>query len=272
MMNDTNRILDVRGLSVHFPTPEGSVKALDRVDLDLRHGEVLGLMGQSGSGKTLLATALMGMVAPPGRLAAAAVLLNGRPLPVNSPVKMRRVRGRDIFMIFQSPASALNPTVKIGDQISEISVCLRGLGWKAARSRSHEFLERVHLSRKVTDAYPFELSGGMQQRVLIAMALAMRPRILIADEPTTGLDVVTQARILDLFGRLRSEMADAVLFISHDLRVLLKLARRIAVMHGGRIVETLPAESLTEQAAAAHTRAVLSAFRELDGFGTARPC
>lgn len=272
MEANPSEILYVRSLSVHFPEPAGVCTALDRVDLSLGKGEVLGLMGRSGSGKTLAATALVGMVMPPGRVFADAVRLKGVPLQVDSHRAMRGIPGREIFMIFQSPASALNPTLRIGLQLSEILVHHYGLTRKAAWRRAAALLERVHLAGHLLNAHPFELSGGMQQRVLIAMALALRPGVLIADEPTTGLDAVTQARILDLFGDLRQDMADAILLISHDLRVLLKLADRIAVMHAGRIVETLPAGKFRERAAHPQSKAILEAFRELEDLGENRLC
>lgn len=272
MTEEPATILDVHDLNVEFPTPDGVCKALDAVDIALKKGEVLGLMGQSGSGKTLTATALMGMVEPPGRIKAESFRLNGTSIYSVSPSAMRQFRGREIFMIFQSPASALNPTLRIGLQLSEIMVHHHRMNWQDARNRSAGLLDQVQLSHRIMDAYPFELSGGMQQRVLIAMALAIRPRVLIADEPTTGLDAITQARILEMFGGLRKEMAEAILFISHDLRVLLRLTDRIAVMHAGRIVETTPTTQFLEQAKHPHTRAIITAFKELEAIEENQSC
>jgi ABC-type dipeptide/oligopeptide/nickel transport system ATPase component len=268
----SSTVLRVHSLDVTVPGSDGKVNLLDGIDMSLYRGEILGLMGQSGSGKTLTAMALLGMVAPPARVVAGYYQINGTAVPINSAPAMHRIRGRDIFTVFQSPSSALNPTLQIDLQLSEILMYHHGMNRGEARNRCRNLLSRVGLSDRVMDAYPFELSGGMQQRVLIAMALAIRPRVLIADEPTTGLDAITQARILDLFGRLREEIAECILFISHDLRVLLHLTDRIAVMHAGRIVETWPTDQLTAQATHPVTRKIIAAFQELEHIDGRNSC
>jgi oligopeptide/dipeptide ABC transporter ATP-binding protein len=233
-------LLEVRNLTTSFATDAGTFNAVDGVSFSLEPGRTLGLVGESGCGKSVTALSIMGLVAsPPGRIASGEILFEGADLLRLSPAAMRSVRGDRISMIFQEPMTSLNPAFTIGEQIVEGIVKHRGIGHEAAKRQAIEMLERVRMPSPAQryDDYPHRLSGGMRQRAMIAMALALRPRLLIADEPTTALDVTIQAQILELMRLLREDTGAAIILITHDLGVVAELAHDVAVMYAGRIVE-----------------------------------
>ncbi|WP_027896434.1 ABC transporter ATP-binding protein [Zestomonas thermotolerans] len=251
-------LLEIRNLSVSF----GGSPVVDGLDLSLEAGEVLAVVGESGSGKSVSMLALMGLIDPPGQVSADALRFAGQDLLALTPRARRRIVGKDIAMVFQDPSSALNPSYTVGFQIEEVLRQHLGLRGKAARRRATELLERVEIpaAARRLDAYPHQLSGGMAQRVAIAMAIAGEPRLLIADEPTTALDVTIQAQIMALLLDLQREQDMALLLISHDLAVVAESARRVCVMYAGQAVElgTLPA--LFEAPAHPYSEALLAAI------------
>jgi peptide/nickel transport system ATP-binding protein len=237
----TSPVLALRGLRTSFDTPRGRLPAVDRVDLDLFAGETLGVVGESGCGKSVTALSILRLLPmPPAVIEAGEVLFEGRNLLELSDEEMRRIRGNRIAMIFQEPMTSLNPVFRIGDQIDEALAVHRSLSRTERAARTIELLELVGIPepRKRARDYPHQLSGGMRQRVMIAMALANDPAVLIADEPTTALDVTIQAQILELLERLKSRFKMAVLLITHDLGIVAESAERLAVLYAGRVVET----------------------------------
>ncbi len=258
-------LLEVSGLNVRFSSPEGVVHAVNEVSFEVRSGEILGVVGESGAGKSQIFMSVMGLLAANGR-ASGSVRFKGREL-LNIPAReLNRVRGRHIAMIFQDPMSSLNPYLKIGLQMGEVLVAHKDLGWSEARRRSIAMLERVRIpdaSRRV-DMYPHQLSGGMRQRVMIAMALLCEPDLLIADEPTTALDVTIQAQIVDLLRDLSSGSSMAIAIITHDLGVVAGMADRILVMYSGRIVETGTTEEIFHDPRHPYTRGLLRSVPRLD--------
>ena len=239
--------LRVTNLSVGFRIPGGVLPAVDGVSFELRHGETLGLVGESGSGKTLTSLALLRLLeSPPAMVRADAVMFEGRDLMQLAEPAMADLRGARLSMVFQEPMTSLNPLMTIGRQIDEPLIRHLGLSQAAARAGTVELLTRVGIPRPAEAArsYPHQLSGGMRQRIMIAIALACRPAVLIADEPTTALDVTIQAQILDLLRALQDEMGTAILLITHDLAVIAETADRVAVMYAGRIVESAPVADL----------------------------
>jgi peptide/nickel transport system ATP-binding protein len=232
-------LLDVRGLATSFATEDVAFNAVDGVSLSIEAGKTLGLVGESGCGKSVTALSIMGLIASPGKIAAGEILFEGADLLRLAPRAMRDIRGNRIAMIFQEPMTSLNPAFTIGDQIVEGILRHRGIGRVAAKRQAIEMLEHVRmpLPAKRFDDHPHRLSGGMRQRAMIAMALACRPKLLIADEPTTALDVTIQAQILELMRMLRDETGAAIILITHDLGVIAELAHDVAVMYAGRIVE-----------------------------------
>jgi oligopeptide/dipeptide ABC transporter ATP-binding protein len=259
-------LLEVRGLRTEFATDAGVVSAVDGVSFALEPGRTLGLVGESGCGKSVTALSIMGLVAsPPGRIAAGEVLFEGEDLLKLSAARMRDVRGDRISMIFQEPMTSLNPAFTIGEQIVEGILRHRAIGRDAARRQAIEMLERVRMPspERRFDDYPHRLSGGMRQRAMIAMALALRPRLLIADEPTTALDVTIQAQILELMRMLRDETGTAIILITHDLGVVAELAQDVAVMYAGRIVEMAPVEALFAEPQHPYTIGLLGSIPRL---------
>ena len=233
-------LLRLEGLKTHFFTDDGVVRAVDGVSYHLGERETLAVVGESGSGKSVTALSILRLVAePPGRIVEGRILFRGRDLVTQPLAEMRRIRGKEISMIFQEPMTSLNPVYTCGEQIIEAVVVHEGVDRKAARDRAIEMLRLVGipLPEQRVDEYPHQMSGGMRQRVMIAMALACRPAILIADEPTTALDVTIQAQILELLKRLQAELGMAVLLITHDLGVVAETADRVAVMYAGQVVE-----------------------------------
>lgn len=233
-------ILEVKDLRTHFSTPKGIVKAVDGVDIVLDAGETLGIVGESGCGKTVLALSILRLIpVPPGRIVSGQVLFEGRDLLQLSEDAMRQVRGRDISMVFQEPMTSLNPVFKVGEQIAEGIRLHQRLKHPEARQRAIEMLRLAGIPAPEVrvDDYPHQMSGGMRQRVMIAMALACNPRLMLADEPTTALDVTIQAQIIDLINHLKSERGTSVVLVTHDLGVVAEAAQQVAVMYAGQIVE-----------------------------------
>lgn len=262
---DDGRLLTVRDLVVEFHTYDGIIRAVDHVSFDMAPGEILGLVGESGCGKTVTSLSLLGLISPPGRVRAEEIGFGGRPLHQLPDRAMRRIRGNEISMIFQEPMSALNPCLTVGEQISEVLVLHRGLSWRESSERGIEMLREVGISEPARRyrQYPHQLSGGMRQRVMIAMALVCDPKLLIADEPTTALDVTVQAQILDLLVRLKSEHQAAILLITHNLGVVAEICDRVAVMYLGQIVECAPTAELFSRPLHPYTMGLLRAVPRL---------
>src|SRR6266480_1307884 len=260
-----SHLLEVKNLATHFPTREGLVRAVDGVSFYLDRGELLGLVGESGCGKSMTALSIMRLVPPPGKIVAGEILFEGRSLLQLSNREMRDVRGNDIAMIFQDPMTSLNPVFTVGEQIAEALRLHRGLSRKAAKAAAIEAMREVSIPDPALRAsdYPHQLSGGMRQRVMIAMALACDPKVLIADEPTTALDVTIQAQILDLLNQLRRTRELAVLLITHDLGVVAEVAERVAVMYTGKIVEESAVEELFARPKHPYTEGLLRSVPKL---------
>jgi peptide/nickel transport system ATP-binding protein len=255
-------LLEVKGLRTSFHTRDGVVRAVDGIDFDVRRGEIMGLVGESGCGKSVTSLSIMRLIARPGRIEAGQILFDGRDLLKLRDDEMRRLRGDRISMIFQQPTSSLNPVWDVGRQIAEVLELHRGMKGKAARARALELLRIVGIpdpERRLA-AYPHEMSGGMAQRVMIAMALACEPELLIADEPTTALDVTIQAQILDLIRKLREETGTAVILITHDLGVVAEMCDRVAVMYAGEIVEQTDVTALFRDPLHPYTRGLIGSI------------
>jgi oligopeptide/dipeptide ABC transporter ATP-binding protein len=258
-------LLEVRNLQTQFSTRAGLVRAVDGVSFYLDGGELLGLVGESGCGKSITALSVMRLVAPPGKIVSGEIIFDGKNLLSLSDREMRQIRGDDIAMIFQDPMTSLNPVFRVGEQIAEALRLHRKLSRKEARAAAIEAMQEVAIpdpARRVDD-YPQQLSGGMRQRVMIAMALACNPKLLIADEPTTALDVTIQAQILELLNELRKTRELAVLLITHDLGVVAEVADRVAVMYTGRIVEESPVEELFARPKHPYTEGLLRSVPKL---------
>jgi len=261
-VTQVDKILEVRDLKTYFYTDDGVVKAVDGVDFDVRRGEIVALVGESGCGKSVTSFSIMQLVGTPGKIVGGEVLFNGQDLLKLPEADMRLMRGDRLSMIFQQPTSCLNPVFRVGDQIAEVLQIHRGMdkkeGWKKA----------VHLLRTVgipepekrVYAYPHELSGGMAQRVMIAMALACEPELLIADEPTTALDVTIQAQILDLMRGLQSQLGASIILITHDMGVVAEMASRVSVMYAGRVVEQATVDTLFDNPLHPYTHGLLASI------------
>ena len=261
-------LLEVRDLKTYFAAPEGEFRAVDGVGFAIEPGRTLGIVGESGSGKSVTALSIMRLVpSPPGRLAGGEVLFDGIDLLGLSPAEMRDLRGNRLAMIFQEPMTSLNPAFRIGEQIAEGIRRHRGLGRREARERALEMLRRARIpaAERRIDDYPHQLSGGMRQRAMIAMALACDPRLLIADEPTTALDVTIQAQILDLLRKLRAETGMGIILITHDLGVIAELADEVAVMYAGKVLELAPVEALFSDPQHPYTIGLLGSVPSIDG-------
>jgi oligopeptide/dipeptide ABC transporter ATP-binding protein len=254
--------LEIEALTTCFETRDGPVVAVDAMSYAVDRGETLGIVGESGCGKSVTALSALRLIpSPPGRITGGRVLLDGRDLLQLSENEMRQVRGNTISMIFQDPMTSLNPVLTIGQQIAEIGMLHQGLGRKAALDRAAELLRMVHIpdQRRRLDEYPHQLSGGMRQRVMIAMALACQPKVLIADEPTTALDVTIQAQILDLLAELQETTGTAIVMITHDLGVVSEVARRVVVMYAGGKIEEAAVGRLFEAPLHPYTCGLLTA-------------
>ena len=254
-------LLELRGLTTAFQTARGEISAIEDISFDLNAGEILGIVGESGSGKSVTALTIMGLLPePPARIAAGSVRFAGEELTTASPNRMEKIRGAGISMVFQEPMTSLNPVFTIGEQIMETLRAHERLSAAAQRDRAIEMLDRVGIpsaTRRLND-YPHQLSGGQRQRVMIAMSLACRPKLLIADEPTTALDVTIQAQVLDLLMDLRDELGMAIMIITHNMGVIAEVADRVLVMYAGRIVEKSPAADLFDAPQHPYTRGLLA--------------
>jgi oligopeptide transport system ATP-binding protein len=260
-------VLEVEGLAVEFATPDGVVAAVNGVGFTLTRGETLAVVGESGSGKSVTAQAIMGLIERPGRVTAGAVRFAGVDLLALPAEERRRIRGRRMAMIFQDPLSALNPVYSVGFQIGEMFRVHQGMSRGEARRRAVELLDRVRIpsaASRVGD-YPHQFSGGMRQRVMIALAIALGPEVLIADEPTTALDVTVQAQILELLDELRAATGMGLVLITHDLGVAAETADRVAVMYAGRIVETGPAVEVLTRPGHPYTEGLLASLPQGEG-------
>lgn len=267
----TESVLEVRGLSLEFTTPDGTVRALSGIDFDVRAGEFVGVVGESGSGKSQLLLAMLRLNAHNGRLGGS-IRYRGRELLSAGPRALEQIRGDRISMIFQDPMTALNPHLRIGRQLIEGLQRHRRTKPAAARARAVEMLRAVHMTEpeRRLDQYPHELSGGMRQRVMIAMALICEPDLILADEPTTALDVTVQAQILDLLQELRTRFGTAVVLVTHDLGVVAQIADRVAVMYGGRIVETCSVDEVFYDGRHPYTEGLQRAIPRLGDARSAR--
>ena len=254
-------LLELRDLAVAY----GSVRAVDGINLSIGAGEIVGLAGESGCGKSTVANAIMQILRPPARIVGGSILFRGEDLTTRSPEELRRYRWRNVSMVFQSAMNALNPVVRIGPQFVDMMHAHERISKRAAISQAGELLELVGIDRRRLSAYPHELSGGMRQRVIIAMALALRPELVIMDEPTTALDVVVQREIMQQVRDLQRDFGFAFLFITHDLSLLFEFAHRIAIMYAGEIVEEAPGARLHTEARHPYTLGLMRSFPSLTG-------
>jgi len=260
-------LLEITDLHAQFFTEQGIIRAVDGVDLTVAEGEVLGLVGESGCGKSVTSLAIMGLIPdPPGRVVRGRIRFRGQDMLRMREAQLRRVRGNEIAMIFQDPLTSLNPFIKVGRQVAEVLELHQQLSRAKAREEVVRLLGTVGISDPAEqfNAYPHEFSGGMRQRVMIAMALACKPRLLIADEPTSALDVTIQAQILELIGNMREKIKTSIILISHDLGVVAGLADRVAVMYAGRVIEEAPTDSLYRNPQHPYTRGLLRTIPRMD--------
>ncbi|WP_372399077.1 ABC transporter ATP-binding protein [Azospirillum sp. HJ39] len=257
-------LLDIKNLSVEFTTRAGTFRAVDGIDLTVDEGEVVGIVGESGSGKSVTSLAVMGLLGSNGRVVADRMMFAGRDLLTMPPAQRRKITGKDVAMVFQEPMTSLNPCFTVGFQIMETLRVHEGLSGKALRNRAIALLEQVGIPAPETrlSAFPHQLSGGMNQRVMIAIAIACNPRLLVADEPTTALDVTIQKQILDLLVQLQRERGMALILITHDMGVVAETAQRVVVMYAGQVAETRPVQSLFERPRHPYTGALLDALPE----------
>lgn len=262
-MDKTEKIIEIKDLCVEFKTVEGTVKAVNHLSYTLHKGEKLGIVGESGSGKSVSSLGMMRLIPnPPGEITNGEILYNGKDLVKESEKEMQKIRGNNISMIFQEPMTSLNPIIKCGKQIAEALTLHRGMNKKEAMQEAIEMMKAVGIANPEVRAheYPHQMSGGMRQRVMIAMALACRPQILIADEPTTALDVTIQAQILDLIRELNESMGTSVVFITHDLGVISELCDSVLVMYTGHIVEQAPVSELFASPKHPYTQGLMDAI------------
>jgi peptide/nickel transport system ATP-binding protein len=261
------RLLEIKGLKTYFFTDEGVVRAVDGIDLHIDKGETLGVVGESGCGKTVTALSIMKLIAmPPGRIVEGQILYQGRDLVPLPAAQMRKIRGKEISMVFQEPMTSLNPVFTVGEQIAEALRLHEGLGRRDAMDKTVEMLKIVHMAnpeRRVKE-YPHQLSGGMRQRVMIAMALSCHPHLLIADEPTTALDVTIQAQILELLNELKAKLGMAVMLITHDMGVIAETAQRVVVMYAAKVAEEAPVRQLFKEPLHPYTQGLLRSIPRID--------
>jgi peptide/nickel transport system ATP-binding protein len=262
-----DRLLDVKNLKTYFFTDEGVVRAVDGVDLYINQGETLGIVGESGCGKSVTALSIMRLIPqPPGKIVEGQILYNGLDLVTIPANKLRKIRGKEISMVFQEPMTSLNPVFTCGEQIAEALRLHEGLGRRDAMDKTVEMLKVVHIpnaERRVQE-YPHQLSGGMRQRVMIAMALSCSPNLLIADEPTTALDVTIQAQILELLNELKTKLKMAVMLITHDMGVIAETAQRVVVMYAAKVAEEAPVGDLFKEPLHPYTQGLLRSIPRID--------
>jgi peptide/nickel transport system ATP-binding protein len=260
-------LLQISGLKTHFKTDDGMVRAVDGVDLRIDRGETLGIVGESGCGKTVTAMTVLKLIQmPPGRIVAGSILWQGRDIVPLPPSEMQKIRSKEIAIIFQEPMTSLNPVYSVGQQIAEVLRLHEGLNRRDAIDRAIEMLRLVNIptpERRVHD-YPHQFSGGMRQRVMIAMALSCNPRLLIADEPTTALDVTIQAQILDLLGEMKARLGMAIMLITHAMGVVAETAQRVVVMYAGLVVEEAPVEQLFARPLHPYTQGLIRSIPRID--------
>jgi len=270
-VSTTAPILQVKDLRVQYHTDRGTITAVDGITFDLRQGERLGLVGESGSGKSTMALALMRMIKPPGRIVGGQMVLDGVDLPTLSDEAMRTIRASKISMIPQGAMNSLNPVMRIRDQIIDTIEDHQDGGSKGdVLGRAYEALESVGLQRRVATMYPHELSGGMKQRACIAIAVAMRPEVIIADEPTSALDVVVQRQVMETIGKLQEEMGVSVVLIGHDMGLMAQFVDRLAVMYSGKLVELSPIRDIFGEPLHPYTQLLISSLPNLEQKGTFR--
>ena len=267
------RLLEVKNLKTYFFTDEGTVRAVDGVDLHIDKSETLGVVGESGSGKSVTALSVMKLIPqPPGKIVEGQILYDGRNLVDLPASQMRKIRGKEISMIFQEPMTSLNPVFTCGEQIAEALRLHEGLGRRDAMDKTVEMLKLVHIpnaERRVKE-YPHQLSGGMRQRIMIAMALSCNPKLLIADEPTTALDVTIQAQILDLLNELKSRLKMAIMLITHDMGVIAETAQRVVVMYAAKVAEEASVADLFKEPLHPYTQGLLRSIPRIDLAATER--
>ncbi|MFO7171463.1 MAG: ABC transporter ATP-binding protein [Bacillota bacterium] len=263
----SDKLVEIRNLRTYFYTEDGVMPAVDGVSLYIRRGETLGVVGESGCGKSVTSLSIMRLIpSPPGKIVEGEILFEGRDLLKLPEPEMRKIRGNEISMIFQEPMTSLNPVFTVGDQIAEAIMLHQGLNYKEAMAKAVEMLRLVGIpapEKRVKD-YPHQMSGGMRQRVMIAMALSCNPKLLIADEPTTALDVTIQAQILDLMRKLKKELGMAIMLITHDLGVVAEMCERVVVMYAGKVVEEADVVSLFKQPLHPYTEGLLQSIPRLD--------
>jgi peptide/nickel transport system ATP-binding protein len=264
-------LLEIRGLKTHFATDDGMVRAVDGVDLTIARGETLGVVGESGCGKTVTAMSVLKLIAmPPGRIVEGRILWRGRDLVPLPPEEMNRIRGKEIAIVFQEPMTSLNPVYTVGEQIAEVVRLHENVGRRAALNKTVEMLRLVHIpnpERRLHD-YPHQFSGGMRQRVMIAMALSCNPQLLIADEPTTALDVTIQAQILELLQEMKSRFGMAIMLITHAMGVVAETAQRVVVMYAGKVIEEAPVEKLFGRPSHPYTKGLIRSIPRIDKAAT----
>ena len=269
--SNKQRLLDIRGLKTHFKTDDGWLHAVDGVDIAIDRGETVGVVGESGCGKSVTAMSVLKLLPmPPGRIVDGQILWQGRDIVPMNDEAMRAIRMKEIAIVFQEPMTSLNPVYTVGEQIAEGLVLHEGLSKKDAMSRAVEMLKLVHIptpERRVND-YPHQFSGGMRQRVMIAMALSCKPKLLIADEPTTALDVTIQAQILDLLSELKSEFGMAIMLITHAMGVVAEVAQRVVVMYAGKVVEEATVEELFAHPRHPYTQGLIRSIPRIDTAAT----
>ncbi len=257
-------LLEVKNLHVYYYTRRGVVRAVEGISFQLDRAEIMGIVGESGSGKSTLGLAIMNLVPSPGRIVGGSIILEGKDLTKMSEKELRKVRGKEVAMVFQDPMTSLDPLMRIGDQIVETILAHEDLSKEEARKRALELLEEVGISKDRFNDYPHQLSGGMRQRVMIAMAVSLNPKLIIADEPTTALDVIVQDQIMELFSKLRDEFGVAIILISHDLALELEVSDKIGVMYAGWLVELSSSRELAENPLNPYTRELLKAIPNVE--------
>ncbi len=259
-------LLEVRGLQTYFDTRRGVVKAVDGISFSLESGQGLGIVGESGSGKSQTAMSILQLFQRNQRIAGGSIVFDGRPISEFTEDQLESIRGNEISIIFQEPMSSLNPVFSVSNQLCEVLMTHQKMSKEEAQTKAYEMLIAVKIDQpeRVLKSYPHQLSGGMSQRVMIAMALACNPKLLIADEPTTALDVIIQAEILELMNELKKTFNTAILFITHDLGVVSKMVDNVIVMHGGKIVESAPVKTLFKSAKHPYTKRLIAAFLKTD--------